>query len=1748
MDYSKASASSRSQAFGKGNASNVEYPSSGSDSKSNFNFASRLRVPASQKSTSVFPGSRQDKKRKPDKSDKSDKLGGNKNKNVQKGGLSYDHNKILLELMPEFGGMDFTHDFAKLLTSVTDKPTLEIIKKMYTAMYESSSTDLSNMIDDMFPANPDIRKLLKKLARHVNNGDYSEKNFNDSIRDFIRDENLQGEQVFSIKFVEINLKRPETNKFFKTVEILQLLGEQECLFQCITSDKNKGIQSPTDGNIYKTFVAIDMSGLPMSKKSTAEVMFKNLVNFADNSISLKEPSGFFTDMEDAAQEVSINGSDFIFKVKRITSDMSDHVIRVFKYHTYEYPPGDFDPKSSEISYENLLNTDQFETLFRNQQINPENPENIQHLKNTFQAWFNILQPDPRKHLIVDTITPNINADQKPNINADQKYTLTLKLRRIPGQVQPSPHTITIVPKIGSRSNISDGVKFLLTAKSNTNILTNGQYGDLFKLAKVYYDNISENNREAAEVVAKANTTTNKKITIDGKEYYIYLLALCIYAIKMAGDLMQVLYINLLNEDARIHDKQLSVSGTDKNVQAMMRILAIFRIILEFMSQNTFFFSTNLGYNPGDKYEAVTETQTLQKISITEGSNNVLTGSDSTFTTTIPEINKKNPTIIIKQNAGAMRQLFFLLCKIEPNFIPSFNDDIFVENLNKNYWLAFYIYGNDPNSMDTKIVQLNQKKTKINTTKQQLAVKLNTGYLSSQDLYIDNIIAENNRNEKEFIKSILLNSYALLVLMEDNDVKSTLKLEVIVKISMIIFRHIVLYKNYIETLEILFDNELKDIRNYLREFWFEFIDKLYRDPQIQLNSRKQLDNAKRQLEQEKNEEQPVALVVAAANPKPPAIANVDEYIRDSEISNIDLFDKTNQELQNSESAYEDILEIREKAQTDNNYWDNRYRNDRQAAVNTLDALETELFNIDNEIKKNDINEYNNYIARLKAPQSQAVSAVVSGDEMDQGDQKGVSSDFPLAATTNEENKGMDQGDQTGVSLDLLLPAATNEEDEEDVVMGAVDAEVEDPKDRLDQLTNIDAVNIGYMIDCIDRLRNNINPERNFSPEENTEILAMLLDITTCSRCINIYIPDKIKEYFLDEEDEEDKLDYFKLLSDNKSSISINKIIDLLLLDDAHNGGEPSKLKQSMNKLFTNINGTYTTNMIEEYVKSVGKDKNPSKSLQMFLKKNKAFTDQIENTTKKLQEVIDSELIESVKNAFLNSKDYLQQLSKKRKTVSAQVSKFVTETLAPKIDIVTRAIETEIMIDVEKNNFMDQSADINIRRKAAIYLSNISSTRDSVIKSASNIGSFVEQKIKDQNLARARFSGADTITESNILGVEARASKGGLPLEDFFNAFSYETTSLGMVQGKFSEAILLSENYSQSLPMMSEVLPPEETTISETRLEQMKQWNEYLIILELLKKLSPKLSDAQYQKYIDGIQDNMNKVIISSFRKDGDILKKLLIELSNLNLKNLEDILRKELKNKKFSEKVEDLIEDIKDAVKGTAKTVSKKAKATANDLLTMVSNAVPVVFKTEKQRLAAEAKQQAKQQADAEKARKKEEKQVQEKKAAYDKETKGLNKDLKDLQKKGEGIASGITKRITTEQRLSNLNKQVLLNQLTDLNANLISSDNVLTKKLDEIMIFTGQLIIPQIVYDASQLTEYPIKDNIKHATGQSIPISKLLASFAAGGTKAIKRKTHKKKNIHVKRQTHRINTKKPKRKTTIKHKKVNKKKYTKENR
>ena len=98
------------------------------------------------------------------------------------------------------------------------------------------------------------------------------------------------------------------------------------------------------------------------------------------------------------------------------------------------------------------------------------------------------------------------------------------------------------------------------------------------------------------------------------------------------------------------------------------------------------------------------------------------------------------------------------------------------------------------------------------------------------------------------------------------------------------------------------------------------------------------------------------------------------------------------------------------------------------------------------------------------------------------------------------------------------------------------------------------------------------------------------------------------------------------------------------------------------------------------------------------------------------------------------------------------------------------------------------------------------------------------------------------------------------------------------------------------------------------------------------------------------------------------------------------------------------------------------------------------------------------------------------------------------------------------------------------------------------MIFTGQLIIPQIVYDASQLTEYPIKDNIKHATGQSIPISKLLASFAAGGTKAIKRKTHKKKNIHVKRQTHRINTKKPKRKTTIKHKKVNKKKYTKENR
>jgi hypothetical protein len=49
------------------------------------------------------------------------------------------------------------------------------------------------------------------------------------------------------------------------------------------------------------------------------------------------------------------------------------------------------------------------------------------------------------------------------------------------------------------------------------------------------------------------------------------------------------------------------------------------------------------------------------------------------------------------------------------------------------------------------------------------------------------------------------------------------------------------------------------------------------------------------------------------------------------------------------------------------------------------------------------------------------------------------------------------------------------------------------------------------------------------------------------------------------------------------------------------------------------------------------------------------------------------------------------------------------------------------------------------------------------------------------------------------------------------------------------------------------------------------------------------------------------------------------------------------------------------------------------------------------------------------------------------------------------------------------------------------------------------------------------------------------------GAKA-KRKTYKKKNIHIKKQTHPINAKKIKRKTTIKHKKVNKKKHTKENR
>jgi hypothetical protein len=1340
-------------------------------------------------------------------------LGGGSSEIVQTGGLNFDQAMILLILSYQFGGKDFHHDFDRLFLN-KDKEKVRKIENMYTAMTAVVNGLLDDKIEHFQGATPLLKDQLRSILTNVNNGNYEERNFNDTVRDFIQDYNPSSEEIYSIKFVDIDLDYPANNKYFKTVESLQLLGEQECLFQCITTDTNKGKR---DGDtFYKTFVAIDIFGFPMSYKSSAAEMFEKLVNFADNSISTRELSGLFTEINIITEQPNTRGD--MFSVKRILPANSEEVADEFSKHTFNNIVGDLDPKKSTVNYENLLNTPRavtelgppilkarsdFSPNINNQQLNQ--PNILEKLKKTFEAWFNMLRPDD----------PGITVSNIIKVDGvNNAYSLRLIIHLPDGSKPPLDRDIIVEPKIGERSNIFECVKQVF---KDPNIRTDDPtYGNLYALAKAYYDNIHPDYRDAAlSTIAPAE---QNDLRIDGNlNYNIYLFALCIFAVKMAGDLMQVIYINLFSEDV-VADSTLNfaISGTDKNVQAMMRLLSIFRKLFDLNNpakkQNCFFFSTNLGYNPGDKFDAVEEVQPIRSIKLKEGEENLITGTDSTFTTNYPGINIKNPTSIIKQNALAVRDLAHKgpgLGQDLANLLFSEADIFFGgahpltrtkirQILKINYWAAITIY--PPTAAiadieaymfakfvaaDTKIEKITNDITKITT--------LITTSLATVGSYTTYIKTINDKRTISILHSILLNIVATVYLLDIELAKDKkiLDISALYSYTISIYESLNMYKRVATDLESL------HIRDYIKIKLLEIVTQILTKAAA--------------FQSESNIISTDAGTDAAA-----AVSNANRIKND-----IDAADAA----EAAAAAVDDPPSAEKIAE-------------KQAA--TAAAAE-KILNTEDNIKKildadsenNDIISLLNNINLEKIQLKQSYTA----------DKQFSKINITAAMMKIKHKKALDAANTSLVSFQDLLNCV--EYDKECNTFLEYD-DVEN-KGKIANFMASDSISVE-----IEKMKAQMEvfrlqflpPDKDpliFTELQKMEILQMLLDIYILREPLFSLFRDDFALTAFCTLEPEDKLDYLKLLQLNTLSSKIKQVLDLFLLDDVNNDGIQSKLKKYMSTLFTNVNSTYTISFLEGYMSSIVAGENTTIAYKNFLKKNKAFTNQIQNMINDVNSVADNLKNQSV---LSGSKKYLQEMINERKQLAEKIRIFIPKKVEPRIKLINEALINEAKIEVEKANFntsgsalsgLSEEERAEIRKLAVIFLSNRQIYLGGHV---SNGGSFIEIKNSAGQTPKSQNYPSE-LTSENIKIVELKAVNSKTVtqppnihkrLNDFFDFFYYKSNGRLVLQKKFKEADDLINKINDKIEEYTSVLSrsdDEDEIVKKNniinRLEQMKDWN-------------------------------------------------------------------------------------------------------------------------------------------------------------------------------------------------------------------------------------------------------------------------------------------------------------------------------------
>jgi hypothetical protein len=1601
----------------------------------------------------------------------------------QKGGLLNEDLVFLLMLMLEFGGKDFTHDFSKLFTGA-DQAIVDKIKKMYTDMYARAKNILTIKISNSV-YNFDVKMKLQELLNSVNNDLYDEKNFNDTIRDYLHPDALT-ENTYSIKFIDINLKNPARNKYFDTVELLQTLGQQGCLFQCVTTDKNKGITE--DGiTYYKTFVAIDIFGFPMSFKSRPEEMFSKLVNFADNSISTKEWTALFYDTTET--NTNIQGCDI--RLLKISQENSTAFQEFFDSHTYNYIVGDLDPKSSAVNYENLSNiAPKIQTGGDINQQKLDGPLVKDNLKHTFEAWFNMLKPNG----------PGITVDEVTHIltPGSQAYKLTLTLQ-IPGQAN---ELLTVEPKIGERGNIADAVRNVLnngSISTNPNV-PNNPHADLYKLAKIYYDNIDLTYKDAAlRTINPTSPETTYDLSINGlpPAYNKYLFALCIFAVKMAGDLMQVIYINLYSETPQ--DLNFAISGTDKNVQAMMRILGYFRKIFDpEKNQNDFFFSTNLGYNPGEKFVEVTETQTEAAIPIP----GLIKGTDSSFTTNYPGINTKNPTSIIKQNACAVKELFYYIGSIpgppaEMNMggavilyggNPDENIKYITSVSNINYQIAIQKIASNLQLFDQEVYKADKViKATVKITQLEKDIKLlqwklgheaaadlpQSQYLANLGEYLEYKKEQINQSLTDILTDILLNDFTILcIILDPEKIKGVVPSE-LYKICLKIYKNLINFRPYFY--ESLFSTTLKVGISAIR------VNK-YNTTTIE-NLRDfikyKLSTAFEYLKQLSDE---------ASKSK---INSTLQDLKDKENPNIDVdvdFD--------IDKAFEDDLiriEIQLSGGPDidfqQNIFDQIKENFEQNGIPYYEQILQLILETDN----------------LIATHLEETSDLVELENLKPEDLEEIEKKFV--------------SEQTSAISALVLLAKELELYKNEQFINTPGAE------NLDILSDKEE-EIKTMLLAITALGDEINkdkPEadrRPISAENQIEMLQYLLIIYDLRSCIvDLFI--KELGYFYEDEIKT-KLDFFGLLANNNLAIDSNLFLDLYKLNDENNGGEPSNLKKFLNILLNNINSIYSLKVFKSFVKSVTVNNDPIKSFEKYNNKNNTFTMQLKKMRANTSKIL-GKLNNQYQEALVIPLVFFTDFEIKRNEIIHKLDNYSEDSVLKLIRLKDLTAIKETKIDYELKTFKSVGSSIDDRLKAASFLGEKKNTYGT-----SNGGEFNTKKGKELELQQYKKDIPElrngSLDYNTVIFLQKSSTIQEKSKIAFLDCFEYDSKPFKVKQELYSETIALANTLREG----ASSLKPRKS--NDQALNIADDANALISLQSSLKSINPELKDPKIQKYFDAFNNGISEMLILCSSNDQGLLDNILDQLLLNGKSDLEKYLREAVDKKFNNEKNDDvpppasvsfldnLSKKVKNAAKVVTSTVKKAASEVGKSAAALGKSAAalvrgppigsssytsverPVTFKN---------------------------KTAINKAAAADRQ---LNRLL-------------VTQNASIDKNLSLIITEVS-KHLRFSPQESIQILSVLPKYIETQKKIIQDEILPEM--ESIVKTLYEITSETTKSESLSLLLSRL-EDMREGGAKA-KRNTYKKKNIHIKKQTHPINAKKIKRKTTIKHKKVNKKKYTKENR